>query len=121
MQLNQNNPSGTSQEECSADIRKRVNAARAIQTERLKGSGISCNAKMDAAQTKKFCRPTPEGMILLERVFEKLELSARAYDKILRIARTVADLDGSETVNSDHISQAVQYRSLDRTLWRNVK
>ena len=113
--------SGTSQEECSADIRKRVNAARAIQTERLKGSGISCNAKMDAAQTKKFCRPTPEGMILLERVFEKLELSARAYDKILRIARTVADLDGSETVNSDHISQAVQYRSLDRTLWRNVK
>ncbi len=98
--------SGTSQEECSADIRKRVNAAR---------------AKMDAAQTKKFCRPTPEGMILLERVFEKLELSARAYDKILRIARTVADLDGSETVNSDHISQAVQYRSLDRTLWRNVK
>ncbi len=53
--------SGTSQEECSADIRKRVNAARAIQTERLKGSGISCNAKMDAAQTKKFCRPTPEG------------------------------------------------------------
>ena len=113
--------SGTSQEECSADIRKRVNAARAIQIERLKGSGISCNAKMDAAQTKKFCRPTPEGMILLERVFEKLELSARAYDKILRIARTVADLDGSETVNSDHISQAVQYRSLDRTLWRNVK
>ena len=113
--------SGTSQGECSADIRKRVNAARAIQTERLKGSGISCNAKMDAAQTKKFCRPTPEGMILLERVFEKLELSARAYDKILRIARTVADLDGSETVNSDHISQAVQYRSLDRTLWRNVK
>lgn len=87
----------------------------------FKGSGISCNAKMDAAQTKKFCRPTPEGMILLERVFEKLELSARAYDKILRIARTVADLDGSETVNSDHISQAVQYRSLDRTLWRNVK
>ena len=76
---------------------------------------------MDAAQTKKFCCPTPEGMILLERVFEKLELSARAYDKILRIARTVADLDGSETVNSDHISQAVQYRSLDRTLWRNVK
>ena len=60
-------------------------------------------------------------IIIVWQVFEKLELSARAYDKILRIARTVADLDGSETVNSDHISQAVQYRSLDRTLWRNVK
>lgn len=113
--------SGTADEECSADIRKRVNAAREIQTERLRGSGISCNAKMDAAQTKKFCRPTAEGLMLLEKVFEKLELSARAYDKILRIARTIADLDGSDSVNSDHISQAVQYRSLDRTLWRNVK
>ena len=113
--------SGTADEECSADIRKRVNAARAIQTERLRGSGISCNARMDAAQTKKFCRPTAEGLMLLEKVFEKLELSARAYDKILRIARTIADLDGSDSVNSDHISQAVQYRSLDRTLWRNVK
>lgn len=113
--------SGTADEECSADIRKRVNAAREIQTERLRGSGISCNARMDAAQTKKFCRPTAEGLMLLEKVFEKLELSARAYDKILRIARTIADLDGSDSVNSDHISQAVQYRSLDRTLWRNVK
>lgn len=113
--------SSTKEEECSADIRKRVNAARAIQTERLKDSGIACNAKMDAAQTKKFCRPTSDGLMLLEKVFEKLELSARAYDKILRIARTIADLDGCETVNSDHIAQAVQYRSLDRTLWRNVK
>ncbi len=107
--------------ECSADIRKRVNAARKIQTERLRGSGISCNAKMDSAQTKLFCRPTAEGLVLLERVFEKLELSARAYDKILRIARTIADLDNSECVNSDHIAQAVQYRSLDRTLWKNIR
>ena len=113
--------SDSGEEECSANIRKRVNKARKIQTERLKESGISCNAKMDSAQTKRFCRPTAEGLVLLERVFEKLELSARAYDKILRIARTVADLDGSDSVNSDHIAQAVQYRSLDRTLWRNVR
>ena len=113
--------SDSGEEECSADIRKRVNAARKRQTERLSGSGISCNAKMDAAQTKLYCRPTAEGLVLLERVFEKLDLSARAYDKILRIARTVADLDNSDCVNSDHIAQAVQYRSLDRTLWRNIR
>ena len=110
-----------SQEECSADIRKRVNAARKIQTERLKGSGVSCNAKMTPAQTKEFCKPTPEAFSLLEKVFEKLQLSARAYDKILRIARTIADLDNSEMIEATHIAQAVQYRSLDRTLWRNVK
>lgn len=113
--------SNSGEEECSADIRKRVNAARKRQTERLAGSGISCNAKMDPAQTKLFCRPTAEGLILLERVFEKLDLSARAYDKILRIARTIADLDNSDCVNSDHIAQAVQYRSLDRTLWKNIR
>ena len=74
---------------------------------------------MDAAQTKNSAALTPEGMIL-SSIGSKSEPSARAYDKILRIARTVADLDGSETVNPDHISQAVQYRSLDRTP-RNVK
>ena len=113
-----NQLSDAAEAECSADIRKRVNAARKKQTERLSGSGISCNAKMDSAQTKLFCRPTAEGLVLLERVFEKLELSARAYDKILRIARTIADLDNSDSVTSDHIAQAVQYRSLDRTTWK---
>lgn len=104
--------------ECSADIKKRVNAARKIQQERLKGTGVTCNAKMDAAMTKQFCRPTPEALGLLAEVFEKLDFSARAYDKVLRVARTVADLDGSESIEPMHIAQAVQYRSLDRGLWR---
>ena len=103
--------------ECSADIKKRVNAARKIQLERLKGSGISCNAKMTPAMTREFCRPTPQAMVMLENVFEKLDFSARAYDKILRVARTVADLEGCGTIEASHIAQAVQFRSLDRKFW----
>lgn len=104
--------------ECSADIKKRVNAARKIQQERLKGTGISCNAKMDSALTKEFCRPTPQAMLMLEKVFEKLDFSARAYDKVLRVARTVADLENSPNIESGHIAKAVQFRSLDRKIWR---
>ncbi len=103
--------------ECSADIKKRVNAARKIQLERLKGSGISCNAKMTPAMTREFCRPTPQAMVMLENIFEKLDFSARAYDKILRVARTVADLEGCGTIEASHIAQAVQFRSLDRKFW----
>ena len=103
--------------ECSADIRKRVNAARKIQQERLKGTGISCNAKMDSALTQEFCRPTTQAMIMLERVFEKLDFSARAYDKILRVSRTIADLEGAPNIESSHIAQAIQFRSLDRKIW----
>ena len=103
--------------ECSADIKKRVNAARKIQQERLKGSGISCNAKMTPAMTREFCRPTPQAMVMLENVFEKLDFSARAYDKILRVARTVADLESSPSIETSHIAQAVQFRSLDRKFW----
>ncbi len=104
--------------ESSADIKKRVNAARNIQLERLEGSGITCNAKMSPEQTKKFCRPETSAMIFLEDVFKKLDFSARAYDKILRIARTAADLEGSKTIEVPHIALAVQYRSLDRKFWR---
>ncbi len=104
--------------ESSAEIRKRVNAARKIQQERLKGSGISCNAKMDAAMTKEFCRPTQRGLAMLEQVFEKLDFSARAYDKVLRVSRTIADLENEATIDIQHISRAVQFRSLDRKFWR---
>lgn len=104
--------------ESSAAIRERVNAARKIQQKRLEGSGVSCNAKMDSALTRAYCSPTPAAMVLLERVFEKLDLSARAYDKVLRIARTIADLEGVAEVDTRHISQAVQFRSLDRKIWR---
>ncbi len=103
--------------ESSAEIKKRVNAARKIQVERFKGSGITCNAKMDAAMTREFCRPTPDALVLLEQIFNKLNFSARAYDKILRVSRTVADLENSQHIEASHIAQAVQYRSLDRKLW----
>lgn len=104
--------------ECSANIRKRVNAARKIQTERFKGTNVTCNAKMDAGQTRKFCVMTDKAAELLKNAFEKLGLSARAYDKVLRVARTIADLDGSETIDVRHIAEAVQYRSLDRKFWK---
>lgn len=106
--------SGKAQSECSADIKKRVNAARKIQLERLKGTGINCNAKMTPEQTRKFCKLDEKTMKFLEDVFNKLDFSARAYDKILRIARTAADLEGSENIGIPHVALAVQYRSLDR-------
>ncbi len=111
--------SATAKAESSSEIKKRVNAAREIQQERLKGTSASCNAKMSAAQTKKFCRVTDEANLMLKNAFEKLALSARAYDKILRVARTVADLDGSEVIDSSHIGRAIQFRSLDRKFWGN--
>ncbi len=110
--------SDTSASECSADIRKRVNAARAIQQKRLEGSGITCNAKLTPALTKEFCTPTKEAKAMLEMAFENFGLSARAYDKVLKVARTVADLEGSEKVEAPHVAQAVQYRRLDRKIWK---
>lgn len=110
--------SKTAKEESSADIKSRVDKARAVQQERLQGTGISCNAKMDAALTRKFCTPTPAASALLKNAFEKLGLSARAYDKVLRVARTIADLDGKAQIDVPHIAEAVQYRSLDRKFWK---
>lgn len=104
--------------ESSAEIRKRVNAARKIQQERLSGTGVTCNAKMDAALTREFCVLTPKAEQMLKNIFEKLDFSARAYDKVLRVARTVADLQGSRDIEVPHIAQAVQYRSLDRAYWQ---
>lgn len=110
--------SSKAKEESSAEIRKRVNAARKIQQQRLEGTGVNCNAKMNAALTRKYCEITSDAAALLRSSFESLGLSARAYDKVLRLSRTVADLDASEIINSDHILEAIQYRSLDRKFWR---
>lgn len=103
--------------EKSADIKKRVNKARLIQQKRLEGTGITCNAHMTASQTRDFCKLTDDAKNMLKVVFDRLSLSARAYDKILRVARTIADLEESETVNEEHVAEAVQYRSLDRKFW----
>ena len=105
--------------ESSAEIKKRVNAARRIQTERFKGTSVTCNAKMTPSQTAEFCKLSESGKKILERCFETMDLSARAYDKILRIARTIADLEGSANIEVPHITEAVQYRSLDRKFWNN--
>ena len=110
--------SKAAKEESSAAIKERVDRAREIQQKRLAGTGVTCNAKMDAALTRQFCTPTPAASTMLKAAFEKLGLSARAYDKILRVARTIADLDGAKQVDVPHIAEAVQYRSLDRKFWK---
>ncbi len=103
--------------EPSAKIKERVEAARKIQQERLRGTTANCNAQMNSAMTREFCVASDAAMKMLQMAFDKLGLSARAYDKILRVARTIADLDKSEIIESTHIAEAIQYRSLDRKFW----
>ncbi len=101
--------------ESSADIRKRVTAARAIQSERFARTKIYCNAQMSNRHIKKQCKIDEASCSLLEAAIDKLGLSARAYNRILKIARTIADLEGEPDIKVDHISEAVQYRNLDRS------
>lgn len=108
------NLSSDRKSEPSNEIKKRVEKARAIQHERFKGTGITCNAKMDAASTRQYCKMSSNAMYILQAAFERLSLSARAYDKVLRIARTIADLDDSVQIDTKHITEAIQYRSFDR-------
>lgn len=104
-------------EETSEDIRKRVNAARKLQLERYKGTSITSNARMTPEQFEKYCHLDDGANSLLKRVFDTLSLTARAYDRILKVARTIADIEESETIKSEHISEAIQYRTLDRKYW----
>jgi magnesium chelatase family protein len=104
--------------EPSADIRARVIAARRIQLERFaQRPRVSCNARMSSKDLKVWCRLDDDTMELLKMAMSNFNLSARAYDRILKVARTIADLAGSESIGADHISEAIQYRSLDRQLW----
>ena len=106
-----------SREEGSAAIRERVAAARKIQQTRLAPYGESCNARIPAGALGEVCPLTPAADRILQMAFERLNLSGRAYDRILKIARTIADLDGSECIDTPHITEAIQYRSLDRKYW----
>ncbi len=104
--------------ESSASIRERVNRARQLQQERYRGTAILTNAQLPPSLLRRYCALTDDASALMKTAFERLELSARAYDRILKVARTIADLDGSETLQNHHLAEAIQYRSLDRKYWQ---
>ena len=104
--------------ESSVDIRKRVTKGREIQSKRFADfENIHYNAQMNVKQIRKFCELSSESKALLKTAMEKLNLSARAYDRILKVSRTIADLENAKDISPNHISEAIQYRSLDREGW----
>jgi len=103
--------------ESSAQIKERVNKARAVQLEKFKGLETICNAQMSHKQVRKFCALGKEESELLKMAMTELNFSARAYDKILKISMTIADLAGSDEIKIEHLAEAIQYRSLDRNWW----
>ena len=104
--------------ESSAAIRKRVTNARELQTERFKDfEKAHYNAQMNVKQIRAFCKLSSKSMSLLKTAMERLNLSARAYDRILKVSRTIADLETSKDILPSHIAEAIQYRSLDREGW----
>lgn len=106
------------QEESSVEIKKRIVKARFIQHERYKELGFITNSELSGKHISKYCKVNKESEQLLKDAFERLGLSARAYNKILKVARTIADLEESEHIETKHIAEAIQYRSLDRKYWR---
>lgn len=107
----------TDYEESSASIKKRVNKAREIQRNRYKEFGISSNSELTPDMLNKFCILSDDAKFILKTAFDKLGLSARAYDRVLKVSRTIADLAGSDIIEIEHISEALQYRTLDRKYW----
>ena len=104
-------------EESSSQIKERVNNARRLQLERYKDEGIYSNSQLTPKMLNKYCVLGKEEKELLEQAFNSLGLSARAHGRILKVARTIADLDSKESINVSHIAEAIQYRSLDRKYW----
>jgi magnesium chelatase family protein len=103
--------------ESSKMIKERTCRARDIQSRRFMGTLIRCNAQMNHRETKKFCVLQKESQELLKKAIDELGLSARAHDKILKISRTIADIEGEENIQTKHLAEAIQYRSLDRNWW----
>lgn len=104
--------------ESSVEIRKRVTAAREIQTQRfMEMENTHYNAQMNTKYIRKYCQLDDASKTLLKNAMERLNLSARAYDRILKVARTIADLENAANINGNHIGEAIQYRSLDREGW----
>ncbi len=111
--------SDTEKGESSAEIRQRVDYARKIQQQRFEGTSVTCNARMSSKMLNEYCQMTDDAKRSLKAAFEKLDMSARTYDRILKVARTVADIDSSEVISAAHIMQAVRFRSLDRKYWNH--
>jgi len=105
-------------EETSIEIKKRIIKARKIQEERYSGIGIMTNSELSGKSIAKYCKINKESELLLKNAFETLSLSARAYNKILKVARTIADLAESDNIETKHLAETIQYRSLDRKYWR---
>lgn len=105
--------------ETSEIIRKRVNKARKIQFDRYKDNNIFSNAELTPKLIEKYCKLDDESKDILEKAFNRLNLSARAYGRILKVARTIADLEGNTNIEKTHIAEAIQYRSIDRKYWGN--
>jgi magnesium chelatase family protein len=103
--------------ESSSAIRARVETARRHQQTRFSGTRVAANARMTHAQIRRHCAIEPAVGDLLQQAMEQLHLSARAYDRILKVARTIADLAGSDRIESPHLLEAIQYRSLDRAVF----
>ena len=110
--------SSAEKEESSAAIRERVQRVREIQNERFKGTDITCNARITSDILHDVCPVDDAAKEMLKNVFDRLGLSARAYDRILKVSRTIADMNGNAVISKQDIAQAVQYRSLDRKYWR---
>ena len=108
---------GQSLEETSAEIKRRVDAARRLQTERYAAENITCNARLTPSMLKKYCVLTEAAEKILQSAFQAMGLSGRAYDRLLKVSRTLADLEQSERIDAPHIAQAIQFRSLDRKYW----
>ena len=97
----------------SAQVKERVDAARAIQSRRFEGTGIPCNAQMTPPMVGRFCELDSRCDALMKSAFERMGLTARSHDRVLRVARTIADLDGAEHIGVEHLSEAIQYRNTD--------
>ena len=110
---------GEAKGETSEEIRKRVNKARTIGQERYKNYGIYSNSELTPALIEKYCKLGKKEKQILENAFEKLGFSARAYTRILKVARTIADLDEKENIELKHVAEAIKYRDLDRKYWGN--
>lgn len=109
--------SSKSKEESSEAVRERVQKAREIQLQRFKGTKITCNSAMEDGLIAEMCPLTPAAQDTLRNVFDKMGLSARGYNRILKLSRTIADMNGAEMIDKQHITQAVQFRTLDRQFW----